>query len=133
METPMSQDPNYNPFIDALAELVGQDKADRAIELADRARAHVAALLREATEVVDPAPDQREALATAEARIAELEAAVDEATEALARRASEVAQLNGVIDGLRADLTATTAQVVDQAVSNVKPAPKGTGAAPKSA
>lgn len=116
---------DHNPFLDAIVELVGQERSQRAIELADRARAHTAALLREATEVIDPAPDQREELEKAQARVAELEAAVDEATAALARRATEIATLNGVIDGLRADLTAASTPPA--------PAPKGTGAAPKTA
>lgn len=99
----MSENPeHHNHFLDALVELVGQDRAKQAIALSDRARAHTASLIREAAEAVDPGPDQTEALEASKVRVAELETALDEATAALVRRGHEIDVLNTIIADLKA-------------------------------
>lgn len=107
-------DKTHNHFLDTLTELVGQENAKYALALADRARAHTASLLREASEAVDPGPDQRialesyvEALAVSKGRIADLttdlakaEQRADEAEKALVARAAEINALTAAVKTL---------------------------------
>lgn len=104
-----STEKTHNHFLDALVELVGQEKAKRAVELADRARAHTAALLREITEAVDPAADQRAALEEAQDEIARLNTQLDdrvvkceqekyELELTLGRRTTEINRLNAALE-----------------------------------
>jgi len=74
----------------APTELVGQEKADKAIALAERVRARTASLIRAAAEAVDPGPDQREELAEAKATIE--------------RREKEINLLNDTITNLKIDI-----------------------------
>lgn len=90
-----------NHYIDALAELVGQENADKAVALADKARDLFAGQLRAAAEAVDPAPDQREALTNASEKVADLEAKITGLARSLAdtteKAASDIASRNAVI------------------------------------
>lgn len=94
---------HHNPFIDKLAELVGQERANQAIALADKAREHTASLIRQAAEAVAPGPDQTELLADLEERLQTAEATNNELEAALVRRAAEISLLNDTIVTLKAE------------------------------
>lgn len=131
----------HNPWIDRLAELVGQEKAREAFVLADKARAHTAALLREATEAVDPREDQRARVAELEAQLqaaldthgrdaqngADLQAQLDQATATVGRRDDEIAVLNAIIEDQKVTLSAYEAA----AKVEPEPAPVEISAAPE--
>lgn len=108
--------PHSSHWLDKLVELVGQDKAEQAVALADRVRSGVASALREAVETIDPAADQRVELENVKTRVAELEAvdteqrakieelekALDEAEATVLRRGNEINLLNDTINSLKA-------------------------------
>lgn len=128
----MPTDTKHNPFLDGLVELVGQERADKAVELATKARAHTAALLREVTEAVDPAADQRELVeelkATVERRDQEINLLNDtirQLKEAAELDAAEIARLQQ--EALERDDILDEAEATAEAPEGTEPVPPPAG------
>lgn len=105
---------HHNVYLDKLSELVGQENADKAIALANKAREHTASLLRSVTEAVDPAPDQRAELEEAKAgnvqfaeQLSKLQDAYVDLETTLVARGHEINLLNDTIRQLKEEAAAT--------------------------